>query len=105
MSEYIKKKNELLRSCKSLLEEESILYRKALQTSQLMNELIKCEKTPYEDIDVIMLTSEEDIEKLTRLVISLLYVENPDDKEVVEHLLGDIHLRMEETMEKETLGK
>ncbi len=86
---YEDKKSELLNKCNLLLRKYYSLLKDSVEFS---HELISMEVTnTSETIDLLnFMIKNEDLQKATRLMAALSYVENPQDKEVIANLKENI---------------
>lgn len=98
---YTERKKRIIEQRNLLLKQYLKLYRSSLQ---LAKEISKLEHEPMkynEKLDWLRFsTSDKDMIKLTRLIISLLYVEDPQNKEIISSLKDNININYTKSYNK-----
>ena len=98
---YKKSKENVERERDELFKEYEVFLKKTLQLSAKVSSLSQEVVTSEETKDFVALLSfDEKMKKLTRLTISLLYTEDPNNKEVLASLKNDIALAEMEAKKK-----
>ena len=88
---YQKRKRDIINEQNSLLKEYEILYYKTMKLATEMGNMCVFPLTAVEAYDWMkFISNEEEMEKFTRLVAALQYVETPQDENVVSNLKENI---------------
>lgn len=88
---YAERKKDFIQKRDLLLKQYAVLRHSALQLASEINKINNEPMDFNEQLDWIRFSSnDKDMEKLTRLIISLLYVENPQDKGIISSLQENI---------------
>ena len=98
---YTERKNRIIQKRNLLLKQYISLYRATLQFASEINKLENEPMKINEKLDWLRFsTSDKDMEKLTRLVISLLYVEDPQNKEIINNLKENMNINYTKSYNK-----
>lgn len=90
---YELKKAELINKNKALLKEYEVLFCKTMKLAVEMSNIDRLPLLPFEMIDWLKFVSNDaEMEKFTRLVAALQYVQTPEDRNVVYNLKENIEL-------------
>ena len=90
---YEDKKNELKHKKSNLLKEYEVLFYKTMKLAVEMSDMDKLPLSPIDMLDWMkFVANDEEMEKFTRLVIALQYVQSPEDRNVISNLKENIEI-------------
>lgn len=90
---YEEKKNELINKREILMKEYKALFYKAMRLAAEIGAMDELPLSPHEMLDwVKFISCDEEMEKFTRLVIALQYVQSPEDRNVIYNLRENIKI-------------
>ena len=94
---YEEKKNELINKKNCLLREYEALFYKTMRLAVEMDNMDKLLLSPVDMIDWMkFVVNDEEMEKFTRLVIALQYVQSPENRNVIYNLKENIEINLGE---------
>ncbi len=91
MNNYSEMKNELLKQKKEIEEEYINFFNKVMKFGNLATDIANTVQTENDCLDYVKLANGE-LEKMNRLMIAMMYVEQPQDKEIVKLLMENIKI-------------
>ena len=96
---YEEKKKELILERYALLKEYKKFFYKTMKLASKISDIDNSNLlTSKEKLDWMMFScNDKEMEKITRLVASLLYVESPEDKDIIFNLQENIEINNTKT--------
>ena len=89
MTNYSEMKNELLKQKKEIEEEYAIFFNKVMKFGNLCADIANTIQTENDLLDYAKLANSE-LDKINRLMVAMMYVEQPQNKEIIKLLMENI---------------
>ena len=95
---YIDEKKKLMHRKKEILEKYKIFFSEVMVLGKDINKLENEVNHPCQEIDIFQFyTNDSEMQKIFRLMSALMYVEKPNDKEIVESLRENIKINFKKS--------